>query len=153
MAKPQAWNDIALLVLRSVLGLYLGLAGWRKVQNEIDNGFGSFYNNAFVPMSPDWLPKFLGLPYGYALPWLELIVGGMLVLGLLGRYAAIAGGLMLASFTIALANQHGWKAQPDGPGGPFHGNYIQVAGYFLLIVMGCGHLAVDSLIKGKKKGA
>lgn len=152
MSKPDGWNDIALLVLRCALGLYLGLAGWAKVQTELNEGMGTFYNSKFLERSPDWLPKFVGLPYGYALPWLELLAGGLLVLGLLGRYAAIVAGLMLLSFVIAFANQYGWRAQPAG-GGPFNSNYIQIAGYLVLIVMGCGHLAVDSLIKGKKKGA
>lgn len=49
------------------------------------------------------------LPYeastvvGSALPWVEIAVGALLVMGLATRLAAVAGGALLAAFTAGIA--------------------------------------------------
>ena len=111
---PQARQtlvDVGLLLLRVSIGLYLLLAGVGKVQGEL-KGFGSFYRGPFKSMQPEWLPNALAAPYGYVLPWAEVIVGALLILGLFGSIAAALAGLMILSFTIALAMQHGQHHRP-----------------------------------------
>jgi len=145
-------TDVGLLALRIALGLYLLLAGVGKVQGELNNGLGSFYSGSFKGLQPDWLPNVLAAPYGYALPWLEVLVGALLILGLVGQIAAIVGLLMLASFTVALAlANNSLTAQGADAPGPYHGNYIQIAGYLMLTLAGCGKLALDSAFAGKKR--
>lgn len=144
--------DAGLLVLRTSLGLYLLLAGVGKVQGELNNGLGSFYQGkGFQGLQPEWLPDLLAAPYGYALPWLEVIVGALLIIGLFGHLAAVAGLLMLVSFTMAKVMASGDIAA-TGPSdaGAFSTNYIQVAGYLLLSLVGCGAWTVDSKAFGKK---
>lgn len=144
-------TDIGLFALRVALGLYLLLAGVGKVQGELNNGIGSFYNSSFKGLQPDWLPNVLAAPYGYALPWLEVLVGGLLILGLFGQLAALLGLVMLASFTIALGMaNNSIAAQGADAAGPYHGNYIQVAGYLLLTLVGCGNWALDKVVFSKK---
>jgi len=144
--------DIGLLALRIALGLYLLLAGVGKVQGELNNGIGSFYNSSFKGLQPDWLPAFLGAPYGYALPWLEVIVGALLIVGFLGHLAALIGLLMITSFTIALAMaNNSIVAQGADAAGPYHTNYIQIAGYLLLTLVGCGNMGIDKAVFGKNK--
>lgn len=151
MKKNPALQDLSLLLMRIALGLYLLLAGVGKVQGELNNGVGSFYNGPFKGLQPSWLPDVLAAPYGYALPWLEVLIGAMLIFGFLGHLAALAGLLMLVSFTIVLAMANGSiTAQGADAPGPYHGNYIQVAGYLLLTLMGCGRWALDSVVFGKK---
>lgn len=146
--------DAGLLALRVSLGLYLLLAGVGKVRGEIDNGLGSFYKGPFKGLQPDWLPDLLAAPYGYALPWAEVLVGATLIAGLFGTLSAFVGFLMLASFTLAKVMKSGDIAA-TGPSdrGAFSTNYIQIAGYLVLTLTGCGSIAADRFIgKKRKKG-
>ena len=152
---PQARQtlvDVGLLLLRVSIGLYLLLAGIGKVRGEFNNGFGSFYRGNFSKMQPAWLPDAFAAPYGYALPWAEVIVGALLILGLFGSIAAAITGLMILSFTIALAFQfNSITAQPaEAKGGAFSANYIQVAACFLLTFVGPGAISLDRVIRKKR---
>lgn len=152
MDKQQNLYDLGLFSLRLTVGLYMLLAGVGKVQSEISNGLGSFYKGPFTAMQPDWLPGVFAAPYGYALPWLEVIVGVFLIVGLLTRLTSFVGLGMLVSFTIALAMMHGRiQAQAEGPGGPFSANYIQWSAYFLLLLVGPGRWSVDTILEKKRK--
>lgn len=156
MSTKNVTHDIGLLILRVALGLYLLLAGVGKVQGELNSGIGSFYKGkGFQGLQPDWLPDALAAPYGYALPWLEVGVGALIILGLFGRFAAIGGFLMLASFTIVKVTSTGNLSglKPDEVGS-FNTNYIQSAAYLTLALLGCGRIALDSLftLKRTRKG-
>ena len=148
----QTLVDIGFLLLRVSIGLYLLLAGIGKVRGEFNNGFGSFYRGSFKSMQPEWLPNALAAPYGYALPWAEVVVGALLILGLFGSIAAALTGLMILSFTIALALKFGSiTAQPaDARGGAFSANYIQIAACFLLTFVGPGAISLDRVIRKKR---
>ncbi|MFI4859188.1 MAG: DoxX family protein [Phycisphaerales bacterium JB063] len=145
-------THLGLLLTRITLGLYLTLAGWGKLMSEFNIGFGTFYKGGFSSSSPDWLPVWFGKPYGYALPWLEVLVGAMLILGLLTRFFAAGGFLMLASFTavkvIGAQNITGIGADEKGI---FTPNYIMTAVYFLLIFTGAGALSLDRVFFAKRK--
>ena len=148
----QTLVDVGLLLLRFTIGLYLLLAGIGKVMGEFRGGPGSFYRGPFSSMQPAWLPDALAAPYGYALPWAEVVVGTLLILGLFGSIAAALTGLMILSFTIALAMQHGSiTAQPaEARGGAFSANYIQIAACFLLTFVGPGAFSLDRVIRRKR---
>ncbi|MEM1353562.1 MAG: DoxX family protein [Planctomycetota bacterium] len=154
MKTQQSMLDAGLLGMRITVGLYMLLAGFGKVRGEISNGLGSFYRGPFKSMQPTWLPDAMALPYGYVLPWIEVLVGIMLILGLFTRLVGLAGLGMLVSFTIALIIKLDTiKAQPDGPGGPFSANYIQSSAYLLFVLVGAGNWSIDSLrLKRKKSG-
>ncbi|MEM1212363.1 MAG: MauE/DoxX family redox-associated membrane protein [Planctomycetota bacterium] len=143
--------DLSLLMVRGTVGLYLCLAGVAKVGGELQNGIGSFQKGPFTAMQPGWLPGWFAAPYGYVLPWAEVLVGALLVLGLVSRVMAAGTFMMLLSFTIALAMLHGIDAQPDGPPGPFSANYVQIAAAFLLIWTGPGRWSLDGFVF-KKRG-
>lgn len=49
------------------------------------------------------LPEPLPIPFGYALPFGELAIGFMLLLGLFTRLAAAGGALLMVAFMIAIA--------------------------------------------------
>jgi uncharacterized membrane protein YphA (DoxX/SURF4 family) len=49
----------------------------------------------------DMLPQQLAMAYGHVLPYLELVIGVLLILGLFLRVSAAAGGLVVLSFSIA----------------------------------------------------
>ena len=154
----KAGTQVGLFLTRAALGGFLLLAGWEKAAGELDQGVGSFYKASFQGMAPGWLPGWFGAPYGYALPWLELLVGGMLVLGLFTRFFAIGGFLILTSITAAAVSANGSitglaKAAEGVPGPPFNTTYIQAAVYFLLIFTGAGVLSLDYMFSKRRKKA
>lgn len=152
MIKTHKGLDLGLFGLRLAIGLYMLLAGLGKVQGEINNGVGSFYNGPFTAMKPDWLPSAMALPYGYALPWLEVLLGVVLIVGFYTRLAGLVGLGMLVSFTIALFLKFdSISAQPETAPGPFNANYIQWAAYLLFALVGAGHWSIDSMLSKKKK--
>jgi uncharacterized membrane protein YphA (DoxX/SURF4 family) len=149
-STKQTLVDIGLLLTRATIGLYLTLAGIHKCIGEFKNGFGSFYRSSFKGLQPGWLPDALAAPYGYVLPWIEVVIGALLMLGLFGKIAAALTGLMILSFTIALAMKMGIRAQPGDAPSPFSANYIQIAACFLLTFVGPGRFSLDALIRKKK---
>ncbi|HOW71300.1 MAG TPA: DoxX family membrane protein [Phycisphaerae bacterium] len=142
--SQKSLMDLVLLLNRLALGLYFVLAGVHKISAE--GGVAQFYRTVFLSMKPAWLPVWFAAPYGYALPFLEVIVGGLLGLGALGRWPAGAMSLMLASFTIALYENGKFFSDQ----GPFHANVILLTSALLLTMTGHGAISVDAF---RKKGA
>jgi len=132
--------SLVLLLNRASLGLYFLLAGYGKVTGE--GGVKAFVEGGFKALSPSWLPEVIATPYGYAIPWLEIILGAMLVLGIFGRPVAALIGLMILSFTVALFIKN--QSMVHGPG-PFSANVIMVTLAAMLTVTGAGRYAVESL--------
>ena len=94
--------EVAKALARVALGWFLLHQGWGKVVDDWSEGLGSFYRgNQFQDSNPDWLPTFIAAPYGYVLPWLELVMGALLMLGLFNRISAGAATLIFLSIAIA----------------------------------------------------
>jgi putative oxidoreductase len=125
--------DFALLVLRVPFGLFLLLAGWAKIKM----GVGAFATAAAATI-PSYMPHSLGNAYLHAVPFAEIIVGACLIIGLLGRFAALIATLMLISFTIAVT---GLKDDPK----PFNANVIYIAIALALALIGPGRMSLDAL--------
>ena len=144
-------TDIALLLNRIGLGLYFAAAGFGKVQIELSEELGAFARGSFAGLAPTWLPGWFATPYGYALPWLEVIAGVNLILGLAGRVQAGAIALMLLSFQIALilGTPFGWR--PKDWSGWFHPNFIFLTLAILLAATGPGRLSLDHMIVGRRR--
>lgn len=128
-----------LFVNRIALGWYMLFAGWNKVLNEWNEGFGTFLNGSFQNRVPGWLPDFIATPYGYALPWLELIFGALLFIGFLGRGAAIVTTLVLLSIAIALIG--------TGEFFPRHHVMVFLPIALLLASTGPGNYSLDGMLK------
>ena len=142
MKTYNAGTHLGLLLTRATLGGYLMLAGWGKVTTELDKGIGYFYKENFLGLAPDWLPGWFAAPYGYALPWLELLVGGMLVLGLFTRFAAfLASGTMAVAYFMVHAPQ---SLYPILNGGELAALYSFVFVY--LAAAGPGPISIDRII-------
>ncbi len=127
--------DTALLLNRLALGAFFLLAGLGKLRM----GVGKFYSEGFTGLRPAWLPEAFAWPFGHALPFIEFAVGGLLVIGLLGRLTAATIALLLLSFCIAL-HQAGMLFQ--GPG-PFNVDIILLTLSVLLAATGPGRFSVD----------
>lgn len=141
--ESAASVGVALLLLRLPLGLFLVMVSLGKVQGEIHNGLGTFaaQNAGAVPA---WVPHVAGSWYLHAVPWVELIVGCCLILGLLGRFFGLIAALMIISFTIAVTG-----IKPDA--GPFTSNLLLIAMAITVMLLGPGKLSIDKLLPARKK--
>lgn len=59
------------------------------------------------------LPKILVLPFSYALPFAEFIIGILLILGLFTRQALIAGAIMMIMLIFGSGMIESWNAIPS----------------------------------------
>ncbi len=97
--------SVAGLLVRLPLGLLFFFAGL----NKFLGGYGNFVRWIVSDMGEKtWLPDAMLYPYGYALPFLELALGALLILGLFTRPALMATGFLLLSlmFGKILAQDH-----------------------------------------------
>lgn len=135
----------AIFFNRLAVGGYFALAGLNKVGREFKDGFGSFYQGpAYQGLQPSWLPDALAAPHGYALPWAELIFGVLLAVGLFGRVAAGAIGLMVLSFLIALMGKYGVTAEPADSHHPFNHDFVLLGVAILMALLGPGAWSIDA---------
>ena len=90
----QAW---ALLAARLILGLIFGMAGWGKVFALSPAGNARRY---FIgPYADTWIPGWLLWALGLAIPFVELIAGWLVFVGLWVRPALLALACVLAIVT------------------------------------------------------
>jgi uncharacterized membrane protein YphA (DoxX/SURF4 family) len=83
--------------------------------------------------------------YLAALPYAEIAVGTLLVLGLLTRVGGFFASLMLLSFIVAVT---GVKGAGDAP---FQTNVVFLGLALLLFFAGGGKIGLDGMLFGKKK--
>lgn len=126
--------DVGLLLMRLSLGAFFALAGLRKIQM----GVGEFVQGPYQRNVPEWLPGFIATPYGYALPFAELLLGLTLMAGIFSRISAVLVSMMLVSFMIA-ATGLGHERYP------FHPNVIYLSVALALAFMSPGKLSLDAL--------
>jgi uncharacterized membrane protein YphA (DoxX/SURF4 family) len=98
LSKPvdidRAW---AILFARLVLGLIFFMAGAMKV---FQLGRLNHARKYFLPFADTFLPVWSLWATGVVIPFVELIAGAMVILGLLVREALIALGFVLAIVTF-----------------------------------------------------
>lgn len=133
---------VALLLNRIAVGAYILLAGVAKLRM----GMEAFLKD-YETYQPAWLPDLIATPYGYALPFVEIVLGALLIVGLFTRISAIATLLLLLSITIATTIKVGSLSVM---GEPFNTNLIFMAIVLLIAVTGAGRLSVDALWRDKK---
>lgn len=86
--------DLVGLVARLLLGGVLLVAGGLKVGNPL--------GSARAVQGYDVMPFEVAEYIGYALPWVEVVIGVLLVLGLFTRTSALLGALLMAAFVIGI---------------------------------------------------
>jgi len=88
--------DLLGTLLRLVLGGVILVAGALKVTN--------LGQSALAVRAYQLLPYDLAGVVGYALPVVEILVGGLLLVGLFTRACAIVSALLMAAFVIGIAS-------------------------------------------------
>lgn len=142
-ATNNMLTSLALLLNRVAMGLFFLMAGVGKIRG----GVGNFVNDSFKKLQPDWLPDWVAAPYAWSLPFLEIVLGAMLMIGLLTRITASVICLMILSFTIAIAVNVGITNHGSGP---FSANVVMITLTFLLAVVGSGMFSADRLLLKRK---
>jgi uncharacterized membrane protein YphA (DoxX/SURF4 family) len=97
LAAITRYQGSAALLFRLVLAFIFLLAGASKV--------GRPWVFVHTVESYNMLPTALARPLGLALPWIELLIGLYLVIGLFTRATALAAAALLSVFFIALSVQ------------------------------------------------
>lgn len=98
MTEKSCWEPqcMAPALIRWALGLLFFVSGIGKIAN-----LAGFVQGYLAPaFQATWLPAGLVSAYGYALPFVEVVIGGMLILGLFPRLALFVTGLTLLSLAF-----------------------------------------------------
>src|ERR687884_2080293 len=88
------------------------------------------------------LPSALVLPFGYALPFLEVLVGVLILLGLFNSIALVLSGLLLAALTF------GMVILGDTPTVAHNLQYVLI-NFVLLSFADYNGYSVDRLLRGR----
>ncbi len=97
-------RSMGLALLRWGIGLRLLVSGLAKVGD-----LGGFVNGSILPAFAETiLPKWMLVPYAYALPVVELLLGALLILGLFRCVSLFLSGLTFLSLAFGqmLLKQH-----------------------------------------------
>jgi thiosulfate dehydrogenase [quinone] large subunit len=128
------YREAAYAVLRASLGIVFLVGGIMKIAGGVGNfeaGLEQQFNGK--------LPILLLRPFGYALPFAELIVGVLLIFGLFIVPALVISGLELLAliFGTALAGEHPVTA---------HNVQYALVNFFLLWFAGYNGYSLDRLM-------
>lgn len=131
--------SFGLLAARVPLGLYFAIAGYGKI---VELG-PEVFANTHLASATRYMPEGLAKGYLMSLPFIEVLVGATLVVGLLTRISAAIMLLLLVSFTIAFGLNF------DASGGPpFNSNLVFAGLALLLVCTGGGRASVDGSVLG-----
>ncbi len=146
--KPRLL-DAALLLCRLALGFYFLLNGFVRVTMELRAGPGTFRHGAFRTLEPAFLPEAVGSAMGYALPWVETLLGTLLLLGFFGTLTALCLAALLAVALAGRITAHGLDGVAGHPP-PFTPDYPLLTLCLLLAITGPGRISLDRLSSRKK---
>jgi putative oxidoreductase len=142
ISLPAQISEVALLVVRVIVGLIILAHGWQKLTVIGPANFGQGLAQSGVP-----LPIFMG----YVVTFTEVIGGILLIVGLLSRPAAL---LLTINLTVAtlLVNIHvGLLSSTGGVGAELP--LALIAGFVAILLTGPGRLSLDYLLGVEREAA
>lgn len=142
--NSETAKALGFLFPRVALGYLMAMAGFNKLTAK--TGLKEFVND-HIAQVPVWFGKEMGRAYLYSLPFLETLVGLLLIVGLFTRWAAFVNVLLLGSFIFAM----GSYLSPIVKGGP-HPNLIYLSVAILIWLNGPGKISVDQKVFSKGGG-
>jgi putative oxidoreductase len=137
---PSAAVSLGLLALRVPMGVYFILAGWYKVRTL---GVAKFVESQ-SEVAARYMPEKFAHMYLNALPYAEIALGVMLVVGLLTRFVGLVMTLLLVSFTIAVTKVYHETL-------PFQPNVIYIGVALAILLCGPGRFSVDGILFGRRR--
>jgi thiosulfate dehydrogenase (quinone) large subunit len=133
----------AVLFARLILGLIFFMAGVWKV---FELGPAGHVRRFFLPFQDTFLPTWSLWAVGFAIPFVELIAGGLLILGFLTRPALIALGIVLVTVTFGHLLEQ--------PLYPFHEHVIPRLALLLFVLLMPAELdrfSIDHVLRQRRR--
>ena len=93
----RADTSLAYAILRLTFGVNLMLRG---VDRIFFLGLDNFANGMVKQFEMTWIGAGLIQPFAHTIPWIEMIMGACLIVGLFTKPALIVGGLLMANLTF-----------------------------------------------------
>ncbi|RFN60464.1 DoxX family membrane protein [Marixanthomonas ophiurae] len=133
-------NQLAFFVARLTIGINLLVHGLVRIP-KLD----AFANGIVKGFSETYLPEILVSPFAYSLPFIEFTIGALLLLGWKTKYAAAAGGLLIALLILGSAFKEDWAAV---------GTQMVYAIFFFLLIKNLDHnyWSIDTNARKKVDG-
>ena len=126
---------IVYLLLR--LGVGMSMFGHGLVRLPKLQGFSNWMMKSFENAM---LPSSLVLPFSYALPIAEFLIGALLLIGLFTRFSLIAGAIVMILLIFGTTMVENWDALPTQL---IHLGLMEV----LLLFVQYNYCSVDKLVK------
>lgn len=130
---------IAYALMRLALGMNIFGHGFFRILS----GVGNFANGMAQGMDKGPLPHALSLSFGYCIPWIELTLGALIILGLFTRFALAAGAFMMVALTFGTTSVQNW----NGAGTQLMYSFIFFA---MLWLVEANSISADGLLSRRK---
>jgi thiosulfate dehydrogenase [quinone] large subunit len=88
---------LAYAIFRLTFGVNIGFRGVVRITV---NGLDQFSAGLMKQFEPTWFPAFAISSFGHVIPFVEVAVGFLLIVGLFTRPALVIGGLLMTSLTF-----------------------------------------------------
>ena len=124
--------QLAFFVARVSIGINFLVHGVVRIPK-----LGAFAQGMTKGFEGTWLPAWSVTAFATALPFVEAVIGALLLVGLFTRWAATAGGLLIAVLMLGSGLKEDWPAV---------GTQTVYAIFFFLFISNLKHnaLAIDS---------
>ena len=93
----RADTSLAYAIFRLTFGVNLFLRG---VDRIFFLGLDNFANGMVKQFAMTWIGPSIIQPFAHTIPWIEMIMGACLIVGLFTKPALIVGGLLMANLTF-----------------------------------------------------
>jgi uncharacterized membrane protein YphA (DoxX/SURF4 family) len=133
----EAGPSLGLLFARLPLGLSLAHTGFKKIH---DTGVQNWVSE-HLEQVPSYMPQGFGNLYLHAVPYAEVALGALLVLGLLSRVSGLITALMLVSFAMATHSFVDVNAPL-----PFTNPIVYACFALVVLFAGPGKISIDALL-------
>src|SRR5260370_12616784 len=101
--------ELAYALLRIIFGTNILLHG----VSRLIAGHAAFFAYISKQMASAPLPSWILPPFTYALPWLEALIGLLILVGLFTRGALIAGSVMMLALQVGVCLAQNWQVAGD----------------------------------------
>lgn len=136
LSRPIWKEGYGPLLVRVPIGLYFIVAARMKL--------GDIINFVHTVQSYNMMPRQLATLFGVLLPYIELVVGIFLVLGIFTTLTAVVGSLLVGCFIYAIGL---FPNDPAVRNYLFNKDIILLAGTLSLLSTGAGAFSIDSFRK------
>ena len=100
MALPTDWRSdtsLAYALFRVTFGINLMIRG---VDRIFIMGLDNFANGMVKQFAMTWIGPGFIQPFAHTIPWIEMVMGALLIVGLFTRPALVVGGLLMMQLTF-----------------------------------------------------